>query len=34
MPTYSVTNEVLTITAGAVPTLGTAITVVDGFTTT
>ena len=30
MPTFTVSNEVLTITAGAVPTLGTAITVATG----
>ena len=30
MPTFTVSNEVLTITAGAVPTLGTAIDVATG----
>lgn len=32
MPTYTVQNETLTITAGAVPTLGTSVDVLDGVT--
>lgn len=32
MPTYTVSGEVLTISAGAVPTLGTAISVMNGAT--